>query len=316
MIQPKRVTEQDLEWWLHLAPTLNWIFAKTYAETAPHSYVVAGRSPQLTRDDFVRAGAVIRTFGEPGKFYDFTNIYLTSPDGSLKWWTMDAAVADTGLINQATTDRVYGEQNAPSTRSAHHSVYDEIATQYDGLYSPVDGDEKTGLLTLLDGRFERTPLTLDIGCGTGAVLDLGITTPDRYVGLDPSHAMLNELLIKQRGRVAEVIPERIEDAVDGLAGREFDLVIAAFGSASYIPREAIERLWRLCSGSLVLMRFADDYIPSFQRDRIDTHSSAARASLELADQTGGQSLRVGKFEVVMIDRAGVIGAPLGLPLRS
>lgn len=30
----------DLRWWRQLAPTLERIFAKTYAETAPHSYVV------------------------------------------------------------------------------------------------------------------------------------------------------------------------------------------------------------------------------------------------------------------------------------
>ena len=34
------VEEVDVRWWLDLAPRLEWIFAKTYAETAPHSYVV------------------------------------------------------------------------------------------------------------------------------------------------------------------------------------------------------------------------------------------------------------------------------------
>lgn len=145
-LAPTRVTTADLDWWLDLAPRLDWIFAKTYADTAPHSYVVRGRTKAMTDLDYVRASRVIRTFGQPGKFYDTTNIYLTSPDGSLKWWTMDAAVANTTLINQATTDRVYGEQNAPSTYSGIWSVYDEIATDYDRLWSPVDGDEKVGLL--------------------------------------------------------------------------------------------------------------------------------------------------------------------------
>lgn len=69
-----RVGQADLRWWLDLAPTLDWIFAKTYADTAPHSYVVHGRSPGLTMDDYVRVGRIIRTFGEPGKFYNSTNL--------------------------------------------------------------------------------------------------------------------------------------------------------------------------------------------------------------------------------------------------
>lgn len=161
-----RVTAKDLAWWLELAPTLDWIFAKTYAETAPHSYIVLGKTKQLTDQDYVRAGAVIRTFGAPGKFYDYTNIYLTSLDGSIKWWTMDAQVAETSLVNQAATDRVYGVQNAPSTYSGLGSVYDEIATQYDKLYSPVGGDEKTAILRLLADRVGAAPFTLDIGCGS------------------------------------------------------------------------------------------------------------------------------------------------------
>lgn len=105
-----RTTTADLEWWLDLAPRLTWIWARTYAETAPHSYVVRGQTAGMSAADFVRAGAVIRTFGEPGKYYETTNIYLESADGLLRWWTMDATVANTGLINQATTERNYGER--------------------------------------------------------------------------------------------------------------------------------------------------------------------------------------------------------------
>src|SRR5690606_12736627 len=44
----QRVTEADLTWWLKLAPTLDWIWAKTYASFAPHHYVVNGRTPSMT----------------------------------------------------------------------------------------------------------------------------------------------------------------------------------------------------------------------------------------------------------------------------
>ena len=298
---PKRITEADLRWWLELAPTLAWTFAKTYAETAPHSYIVQRRTPNVTAGDFKRAAAVIRTFGQPAKYYDMTNIYLTSADGELKWWTMDRAVADTSLINQATADRVYGEQNAPRTRSGIWSVYDEIATDYDRLYSPVDGDEKVGLLRLLsDLDLPDAPLTLDIGCGTGAVLDLGVTTPDRYVGLDPSQGMLNELVIKHgRGVLKGVIPGSLEMVLDDLCGQRFELVIAAFGSASHLSADAIRALPGLFSSQIVLMAYRDGYAPTLHHEAPGTGKSALEALRRIAGERGSQTSQVGKFEVIV-----------------
>ena len=104
----------DLRWWLDLAPTLEWIWAKTFADSAPHWYVVHGRTKGMTMDDFVRAGRVIRTFGEPGKFYRSTNLYLHTQDRTKKFWAMwgdRPRPEDADLINMATTDRVYGPQD-------------------------------------------------------------------------------------------------------------------------------------------------------------------------------------------------------------
>lgn len=112
---PARASEDDLRWWLHRAPTLEWTWARTYATTAPHWYVVLGRTPGMTLDDFVRAGRTIRTFGEPGVFYSSTNLYLHTEDRRLKFWCMwsaDPTDDDATLINLATTERTYGDQQA------------------------------------------------------------------------------------------------------------------------------------------------------------------------------------------------------------
>src|ERR1035437_9481439 len=159
-----RIVQADLDWWLGLASALEWTFARTYAATAPHSYVVLGRTAGMTKDDFVRAARVIHTFGRPAKFYAMTSIYLTSPDGQLKWWTMDADVTETNLINQATTDRLYGVQNAPATDSGVETPFDAIATAYDQLH-PTSG----ALASALRGAFaalagEYPPAVLDVGC--------------------------------------------------------------------------------------------------------------------------------------------------------
>ncbi len=109
-----RANAADLEWWLDLAPTLKWTWAVTYADSAPHWYVVEGKTPGMTRDDFVRAGRVIRSYGEPGRFYAMTNLYLFSGDRRLKMWAMwsDPPLDDDAtLINLARTDRTYGPQS-------------------------------------------------------------------------------------------------------------------------------------------------------------------------------------------------------------
>jgi hypothetical protein len=302
---PARITESDLNWWLKLATTLEWTFAKTYAKTAPHSYVVKGRTVGMTSEDYIRAGRVIRTFGEPGKFYDFTNIYLPSGDGSLKWWTMDARAGSTTLINQAPTDAVYGEQNAQPTRSGSWSVYDGIATEYDRIWSPSDGDERSALLDVVSSLRLDNPTTLDIGCGTGAVLDLGITSPEKYVGVDPSRAMLNELVMKQgKSRVASLIPKRMQDALEDLRDQNFELVIAAFGSASYLDAELVRQLPALCSGSLLLMTYRDGYLPSYQSESPLTDGTADLG--ELATEFAGRLTRVGKFDLVIVDCASAL----------
>lgn len=212
-----RITVRDLEWWLGFAATREWTFASTYAETAPHDYIVAGRTPQVSLEDAVRAARVIHTFGSPGKYYSMTKIYLESPDGNLRWWTEDRHFTDATLVNRARTDRQYGVQNARATRSGIATYFDEIASFWDADHParPGEPNDVQALLKPVKGKY--APHVLDIGCGTGRVLDLGLVAPDRYAGLDSSQAMLN-LLLRKHPRAAAVYPM---DARDALAARTF-----------------------------------------------------------------------------------------------
>lgn len=206
------ITRGDLNWWLELAPTLDWTFAKTYAKTAPHKYIVEGRTDAMEHDDYVRAARVIHTFGTPGRYYSLTKIYLVSPDGRHRWWTEDNRLTDTTLVNRATTERFYGIQNAPSTATSAESPYDQVATTWD-VEHPIVGGEVDRAEHLLAGvRGPYPPHVLDVGCGTGRVLDLGLVTPDRYAGLDSSQAMLN-MLVRKHPKVAAVYPVDIVEAL-------------------------------------------------------------------------------------------------------
>ena len=216
------ITGDDLRWWLGVAPSLTWIFAKTYAQTAPHEYVVLGRNGcPLSRDDFVRAAKVIATFGAPAKFYSMTQIYLTSPDGRVKWWTMDRDLDATDLINQADTERAYGPQDAPSTSTPGWTDFDGIATDYD--CQRAGGHDEQVRAIVAEHFADRSPRTLDVGCGTGALLDLGVLDLRQYTGIDPSQAMLN-MLVRKHPDVGRLIPARFEDVKDLV--RDYELVTA------------------------------------------------------------------------------------------
>jgi hypothetical protein len=250
-------THADLQWWLRLAPTLDWTIARTYTETAPHRYVAGDRTAGMTREDCVRAAQVIAAFGQPAKFYTTTNVYLTSPDRRVKWWTMDKNLSDTSLINQATTGRLYGVQNAPSTYSGTSTPYDALATVYDEQHPTTDEEART-LREQVEhhiGRFP--PAVLDVGCGTGRILDLGLTTPDRYAGVDPSQAMLN-LLVRKHPDVAAVYPMTIERAIEDrvFTTGQFEIV-TAYGSAENLTPHTVNALARIANRVLLLSRGSD-----------------------------------------------------------
>jgi SAM-dependent methyltransferase len=221
-----RITHADLDWWLEFARTREWTFAKTYATTAPHDYVVQDRTPGVTHDDIVRAARVISTFGQPGKYYSVTKIYLEGPDGQHRWWTEDRHFTDATLVNRGPTSALYGIQNAPSTASARPSLYDEVATIWDSAHPITPGEREFAQEFLGSLRGTYPPHVLDIGCGTGRVLDLGVVTPDRYAGLDSSTAMLN-VLVRKHPKVAALYPTDIRQALEEgmFTSGQFDWVV-------------------------------------------------------------------------------------------
>lgn len=207
-----RITQRDFDWWLNFAASRKWTFAKTYAETAPHHYIVEGRTSGVTHEDMVRAARVIHTFGQPGKYYSLTKIYLVGPDGRYRWWTEDNHFTDTTLVNRATTELSYGIQNAPSTASGAWSLFDGVATTWDADRPAFEDEAEVHSSMLSKVRGTYPPHVLDLGCGTGRVLDLGLATPDRYAGVDSSQAMLN-MLVRKHAKVAAIYPTNVTDAL-------------------------------------------------------------------------------------------------------
>ena len=79
-----------------------WTFAKTYASTWPHEYIVRDR---VDEESFVRLVEHIRAHGYEGRFYRKPITYFEE-DG-LVYWTMGAPVEKTVVINRCTKEQTY-----------------------------------------------------------------------------------------------------------------------------------------------------------------------------------------------------------------
>jgi len=296
------VTRADLDSWLATAPDLDWTWAKTYADTAPHSYVVHPHK-QLDREDFRRASRVIRAFGEPGRFYTNTNIYLADHPSGKKWWSMDRHPDDGDLINQADLALVYGPQDAPATAlrppvtatppPPSADRFTAIAPNYDATRPSADTSAGQTLRSIVVRHFGAyAPTTLDVGCGTGRLLDLGITAPGVYIGVDASQGMLNELVLKHPRLTAPSVIAADANALPWQYTPQPDLVVALFGSADYLAPQTIRELAKHARSMAIFMHDADHR---------PVASTTATARGLLAHHRGYQ-LKLANYETVVIEK--------------
>lgn len=74
-----------------------------------------------------------------------------------------------------------------------------------------------------------------LSCGAGLTLDLGITGPERYVGIDPSQGMIKTLVMKYP-HTAGLHPMTVGEALERrlLGGTTFDVVLAMGGAGSHL----------------------------------------------------------------------------------
>ncbi len=79
-----------------------WVFAKTYAKTWPHEYIVRER---VDENLFVKLVEHIRANGYQGYFYKKEITYYEE-DG-LVYWTMGAPVIETIIINRCAKENTY-----------------------------------------------------------------------------------------------------------------------------------------------------------------------------------------------------------------
>ena len=115
-------------------------------------------------------------------------------------------------------------------------AYDSIAEKYDAIYSNDHYENENVIVyELLKRHLGGIPVgtTLDMGCGTGALLDnLPLFNADDYVGVDLSSRMLGIARSKH--------PEHMfvqADFTEAHGFVKYDNVISTWGSPSFVPVE-------------------------------------------------------------------------------
>jgi hypothetical protein len=235
-----------------------WIFAKTMPQN-PHWYTLR----REWNDDifFDRAVKAIRKIGR-NEFWHGRKFTTANVNG-MKYWTMGAPIPATILINRKYI--------------SPFSSYDDIAENYDGMFSdPESLQDNQNIVDLIQYHAESV---LDIGCGTGLLLDY-IQLVD-YVGIDPSRIMLK--CLENKYPKAQTIQTLFEE----YAGPKVDLVISLFGSANHIHPEAIARIPCMVKkgGRWFVMFYKDDYFPI----------TYIKSGIEISHHKGNHLLLPGKL---------------------
>lgn len=150
------------------------------------------------------------------------------------------------------------------------NYFDAVANKYDSLYNDALSKAENLLVAediaiLLRSAKKKVKSVLDIGCGTGLMLDMASRfgcDDARYVGLDFSKEMLAHLHEKHPSRPNTETYEcdmNIFDLQD--LGEKFDLVLSTFGAFSYAKDPVnflrnVSRTLREANGHVLVMAYS------------------------------------------------------------
>ena len=131
--------------------------------------------------------------------------------------------------------------------------YDAVAESYDSLFKDKASIEENRKIASM--LFEVSGIFLDVGCGTGLLLDILKVSPDEYWGIDPSSKMLDVFRKKHPEYNNLCIPFELLN----LKFATFNSIVALFGSASYIDIEALTDIPE--GKNIFLMFYKENYHP-------------------------------------------------------
>ena len=135
-------------------------------------------------------------------------------------------------------------------------VYDSIAKTYDGEYSDAKSLAENRLLSLMlrnGGLIQGS--VLDVGCGTGFLLDIAHTHVPGYLGVDPSQGMVE--IAREKHPLNNFAVASAED-LSSIEDESFDSVVSLFGPLNYsqdLPKSLSETFRALKPGGKFMHMF-------------------------------------------------------------
>ena len=216
-------------------------FARTMPG-APHSYTLKRTWPG--EDEFVEALRKMRAVERVEEFFRGYWYRRFNANG-YKYWTMGASL-DHILINRAI--------HAPP-----FDPYAAVCDSYDLAIHKDESDVERSWRIYESLNIEPGTEILDIGCGTGTLVDFRFRDidPKRYVGIDPSRGMLGVFGDKHPEFRDRLIRTPFEDYWPK-PGQKFGLVVALFGVPSYIGEPDLlsgKVQWLLNTGGTAVLMY-------------------------------------------------------------
>ncbi len=216
-------------------------FAKTMPG-APHSYTL--KKTWRAEVQFVEALRKMRAVERIEEFFR-GYWYRRFTANGYKYWTMGASL-DHILINRAIHEPSF-------------DPYAAVADAYDLGVHRKKSDIERSKRVYESLEIEPDADILDIGCGTGTLVDFrfGHVDPEHYAGIDPSRGMLGVFGDKHPEFRDCLIRTAFEDYWPK-PRQGFDLVVALFGVPSYIGEpELVSRKvqWLLKPGGTAVLMY-------------------------------------------------------------
>lgn len=185
---------------------------------------------------------------------------------------------------------------------AFYEIYDKLSQEYDDRYqTEYDRKENEFVTNLIQDLVGESPRILDVGAGTGLTLELGITSPEKYWGIEPSALMSAKLLNKFSG-VDNFFVGTYETFYRSMGlEQDFDLVISLFGSPSYINPMYLHLMLRKYK-NVLLMNYIDGYRPDYEYGDEEVKKQTEAALREVnasAAELGAKKINLNKFQITI-----------------